>query len=1260
MSFSPDEFLAEPATQGAEFNPDEFLSQDSSPRIGNNWGRLLGGLDGMDDRLNPEERQTFQTLDAVSGNPKQARAQAITQAWIQEKHPEISHASMELNWPIIRTAYARQEFGMLEPDVTDVALYGAISKRQKDADLAEAQAEVDEGFNSTWTWKDEAKSDLRMTAKKLESFWESINKPAWELPRAPDNLPDMGSFGWQNPALAGAVYNGLAPLFESAVGSPLGIATLGLVGVPGSAGPLVEAAKTNPLAKVALMGMEGGFAALMGYGTYKGAKRLPAVFNDPAATFQDKATAATEVVASGAATLLGTLGLGLTAFEGKKAAQIVKKMDGKNPKEMADILRKEAEGLETPAEQKPVLAAADALDKLAPIEKTKEGAAVTDAAKAEAEAQKQGTVLALENGGYVVMDAQGKLIDYAETAAEAKAISERGMHHEQARLEEPEAPASQSVDTVPEEKTIGISNEAVNRELAAMGENPLTPAEHIKQVEDMKAAIKTLGETPEAGTKLLEELRAKPRPLTSDEGAIMLAEMKRLSDERSALQADRSVAEQLGDVPEIERLDTKAKTVQSQFNEWAKISKEVGTLGGRGQAFRNVMIKEDYSLASLESKMQEANKGEELSPEQKAEVGDLSKRLDAAEKKLTDYLKTRESAKPRQPSKVSRTLSEHADEARARISARLEKMTSLSAVEGPEGVKDFFSKENLNDLAVVGADYLAKGVKDLAQWSEAMVKEFGERIKPHLESLFEESKKAASDEKRLGAFKTRTEKRITELKKKLATGDLESAPKREPIHMDEEANRLLAERERVKLEIDKMIEAKRLSNRTAYEKAADTAVKWRRGFLLSSPTTLAKLTSAAAQRLTFTPIEELVGAAIGKIIPDIAAKAPREGGLSIEAESRAITDAFTKGMSDAAAELKTGAGNLDVLFENKRKTVLRNADRSVVDFFGHLHAALKSPVKRAEFARSFQKRAEYYAAHGVDISDPMVQAKISVEAYKDAKRSIFMQDNVVTDAFNRALRALEQKDPKTGEFSLGGKTAATVARVLLPIVKVPTNIVAETGTYIGGVPIGATRAARAFFRGIENLPPHEAELIMRNLKKGSLGAAAVALGYFSPDLVGGYYQPGEKRLESDVPVGSIKVGDATIPSFLLHSPLMETMQFGATIRRVQDHKVKGQAEGADAGMWAATLGLIEQVPFARETVEMAKLLDPSESGYALGELAKSMMIPAVVDWIARNTDTDEHGEKIKRKPKTVIEHIETGIPGLRQNVKSKGAATTTR
>jgi hypothetical protein len=426
------------------------------------------------------------------------------------------------------------------------------------------------------------------------------------------------------------------------------------------------------------------------------------------------------------------------------------------------------------------------------------------------------------------------------------------------------------------------------------------------------------------------------------------------------------------------------------------------------------------------------------------------------------------------------------------------------------------------------------------------------------------------------------------------------------------------------------------------KRMSDFFVKLRQAFVISSPKTMAKIVVASAARIGIAPIEEAVGSALRQLpgIAKIAALAPREGrGFSVSREAKSFVSAFTEGMRDAWRTARTGESDLDVTYKG-------HADlRSWVDFVGDLHAAAKAPAVRAEYTRSFLSRLDAEAAKGVDISNPLVVHKAGIEAYRDSQRAKFQQDNAIVDVYNKAVAKLRAPDAGTGANAVG-----LAAKIALPVVRVPSNIVAEVGEYAFGTLIGSVKAARAWKLGVETLKPSEAESIMRQLKKGSLGGAALLAGYLAPDVFGGFYNRDDKRKPGDLQHGEVMTPMGAAPNWTQHNPWLEVFQVGASARRVEDSLRKGKERGTLEGSVAAMLGLAHEVPFVRETTEISKVFDARTTGHAFGEFLKSLFLPQALQWLAGNLDRDSSGQPIERKAGTVGESIESGVPGLRSNV----------
>lgn len=509
----------------------------------------------------------------------------------------------------------------------------------------------------------------------------------------------------------------------------------------------------------------------------------------------------------------------------------------------------------------------------------------------------------------------------------------------------------------------------------------------------------------------------------------------------------------------------------------------------------------------------------------------------------------------------------------------------------------------------------------------------------------------------LDTYKTTLKNRISDFEDKIRRQDYTKQPRRELL-LDQKAVELRAAAERAKNEFQRGLIKDRLDKRGPVAKALDALAKWKRAAVLTYPTTIAKLASAAAEGIAVAPAEELAGEAIHRlpIINRISEKAPRQGGgINLAAESKAISDTLVNLVKNFKTGVKTGSTDFSAVYDKPNLL-----PPELKDYIGKTHFALKTPLLQNEYSRSLVKLIDHAAKNGIDISDPMVQMRFMEQARQkaneNAKAAIFSEDNMVVDAYRRAMTRFSTPEPGKTDTTGFQKAAKFGLNFELPIVKIPSNILKRTFEYSFGIPVGGTRILMHAIGkgGIDGMSEADAELVMRNLKRGSLGGTVALIGFLNPNSIGGYYQPGEKRKPSDVLVGGIKIGSVNIPRWLIHNPLLEQLQIGATIRRVADSKLgrTSATKGIPTGIMAAYMGLTREVPWERGMEDAVRALDPREAQKFLGEAAKST-IPGVVQWIAANFDKDANGNYIRRAPKTAAQVVETGIPGLRQTVPVK-------
>jgi hypothetical protein len=291
----------------------------------------------------------------------------------------------------------------------------------------------------------------------------------------------------------------------------------------------------------------------------------------------------------------------------------------------------------------------------------------------------------------------------------------------------------------------------------------------------------------------------------------------------------------------------------------------------------------------------------------------------------------------------------------------------------------------------------------------------------------------------------------------------------------------------------------------------------------------------------------------------------------------------------------------------------------------------------------------------------MVMASIVNRAYKDSQRAIFMQDNAVADYWTKKMTTVNP----AGKHVELGNIRASAAKWLIPFVKIPTNIIGEIGSNVGGLEYGLAKIGHvAFTKGLENMTEDEAASVVRNLKKGVIGTAALLLGYYQAENFGGFYQKGKKQKDDEAGFMGARIFGYNVPAWAMESPIFQAMQLGATVRKLSDTYVK--KDKATMGVWKASghalLGLGEEEPLLEAPGQLfSAITNDRDRMYYLGELAKSTVDPALFNNIATWTDPADKrsfgDELLKsknlRKPSTIMEHIETGIPGFRENVPLK-------
>lgn len=512
-----------------------------------------------------------------------------------------------------------------------------------------------------------------------------------------------------------------------------------------------------------------------------------------------------------------------------------------------------------------------------------------------------------------------------------------------------------------------------------------------------------------------------------------------------------------------------------------------------------------------------------------------------------------------------------------------------------------------------------------------------------------------------------------------ATGAYTKKAKATPPPMDPEATKLSADAIAAKKDFMRAEHEAFMKGRSLPLKTLTWVAKWGRFVKISGLTVIGKLFLAANIRNVTTPIEDLLAGGLSFVpgISRIAKRSPRHWGFSVGAEAEGLSRAFTGFIKNFGSRMKNGQADWEARMGDKTKDDMYDLDRSILDYVANLHMVLKSPAVEGEFARSFAYRAAYYARQGINIRLPEVQMRLAnaavreaydtalAAAFEDSKGAKLMRENILSDLYHNGLRWLERTEKIKNK---GGPELAQILRVFFPIVKIPSNFAFEAWRYS---PPGfllhtlGWDVGRAVINDISKLPPDQADAIMRHLSKGLLGLALCLIGFFTAKGVydhfraGGYYQEHERRRKDEVGAGRFRVGKegTDVPRWASHTPALEAIQFGATVRRTMDHLTKKTGEHGTA--WDATKaglsGLTDEIPFVSGLKNTLGLLKSGKEGdYQDRNFALNMTVPRFIQEIAEMTDT-RGGETIKRDPQDLKDTFKTASPfGQRQEVREKG------
>jgi len=406
-----------------------------------------------------------------------------------------------------------------------------------------------------------------------------------------------------------------------------------------------------------------------------------------------------------------------------------------------------------------------------------------------------------------------------------------------------EAPAPYS----PEDRTTSVKNATVEEDRIARGlperEEPLRRSFGTVW-DDAKAQVEA---DPTKGARLVEEMNKKPRPISDTESAILLDEkIKRDNEFDNAVDAVNNAKDGVEREDATRRLEAAREQVQRAY----EATEVAGTKAGQALAARKMMVdKDEFTLARMESVLRAtANDGSPLSDKQLTQVkeahdkiNELQKRVteledEARTKRINEYfnkLLTDTKKEVKQTAKQGVSLADfldiQANKARERVAQRRREGRFMSGLDPVD----------LADHVIIGADYLAKGVTKLADFTSRLVKDFGEELRPHAQEIFDKANQYQSElskeqaknqpkvlpaQKKIDQYTKAVETRTKKLEEKIKAGDYTRKTPQER-QLDAKAKKALYDYETAKKKWNEGLLNAQLAKRPAYQKVFGKTVE---------------------------------------------------------------------------------------------------------------------------------------------------------------------------------------------------------------------------------------------------------------------------------------------------------------------------------------------------------------------------------------------------------------------------------------------------
>ena len=518
------------------------------------------------------------------------------------------------------------------------------------------------------------------------------------------------------------------------------------------------------------------------------------------------------------------------------------------------------------------------------------------------------------------------------------------------------------------------------------------------------------------------------------------------------------------------------------------------------------------------------------------------------------------------------------------------------------------------------------------------------------------------------------QRQIKAVEGKLNTGDFttpaKEAKKFEKSKELQDAEHKLAVR---KFQWEKARKQALMKNQPWYKKLANNVLQWQRFAVLSYPTTLAKLAIVAAKgvivkplQLAFQELNYRITHAIGRLTGRTGASGAVYGKVRPEAMAKFYGEFVRNFSIQNIKSAFSGMDDADLLYGSSKYMedydIGSGFHNAFLEFPGRSHGYIKSFLRKPETAFAHEQLLQHYIEKFQETGDPNYDPsndetleRINSLAAEHGKWAIMMNKNNGVEKLRTMFNSLMGDNSP----SLVTKATGVLLKTEFPILKLPVNyarryfltkyglIKAVTGT--GEMP-GLIHIA---LKGTADLTDQQKDLLSRTLTYGSMGAAAVTAGYLLRNKI-------VKNQD-----GSVDFGGHHIPKLALDSPLDDSFLSGVTYGQHID-AAQGPTHADDwiKNFATSDIDVAKRMPFVN-TLQYGFLTKLAQALYAKSEASTNqeiknafdrkvgdMVTPGFLKEIAEYYDKDEAGQPVKRYPKSAIQAIESGIPGLRKNVST--------